>query len=1230
MPLQERFKRVAQGAMVLTGNTLNIQKNAILSTLDWENGSYTSTNTSLVAATGFPAGTTFNPANSSSSAILNVPANSIILYAQLWWTIGPDPGTSRNNSVTFTTPNNTYTISSTISDSAGSGAGIVYYRGADVKSIIQSSGGGTYTFGNIPGETLSDNTGKYSAAAWYLIVVYENYNMPYRYFNVNTGIASVSSGAPSSFTFSNIATPTTGSVSGYLLISETYGDMVDGAAVYVGASSPGVAIGNTSTTIWNGNAPYAKSTNMFPANILIADTNDANIGLLDTRGTFGNNNKNPFAGTSPAFARINADIAGFNISNRLSNNQTSLFTQVAYGGSGNGYITSQSVQVDLNAPSIRNFVAICNKEYAVIGDELTYTLIFGNTGQIAANDVFIVNTIPTGLSFVPGSVTIDGISNSSANLGIPGINLGNINISTTKTVTFKAIVNSVPSANPISNTSNITFNFQLSANNTVYSSVISQAAITTVNYVNLSTIQSTNKNYYQVGEEITYTFKLNNTGNVQANNVVFLNTIPSSALFVVNSLSVNGVTQTGFNPGASFTISTIPVGVTTVTYKALVLTIPSSNVIVNTPSAITYNYLTNSNTYYGGVNSNSSTVNINQVYLNANKIANKYDYVGDTLNYTIALTNTGNTSANNVTIYDTIPSNTTFVANSLKVNNLTQIGANPNAGYNIGTVPVGTTTVTFNVTINTIPSPNIITNSAKINYSYTVDPSTPNGITNNINTNITTTTINHVFLNATKITNKNYSYVGDIISYSLRLINTGNASANNVVIYDTIPTNTVFVTNSLKVDGVTQTGGNPNGGYNIGTVPVGTTTVTFDVTVTTIPTPVNNISNSARIGYVFTKDPSVPNGVVNNNINTNVSVTTINHVFLNASKSINKNYSYVGDTIIYIVRLVNTGNISANNVTIYDTTPTDTTFVTDSLKVNGISQTGANINLGYNITTVPIGVTTVTFNVVVNTIPTLNRVENSARINYSYTVDPSVTNTEIRNINTNVATTTINQVFLNSSITTDKQDIFRNETITYTIELNNTGNTTANNIALLNPIPNNTIFVTDSLRLNGITIPNVISTNSFNIGTIPVGISTITYKVTLVTVPNTNVITNSANINYNFTVDPSVPSSQSGSSSSNLVNIASNEAVVVFAQEVDKNFAVINDTLTYTMSMMNIGNKLASNVIINDIVGERLEFLDNSINVNGVFTTETLGRIQVGIIGIGNRATVTFQAKIKP
>ena len=183
-------------------------------------------------------------------------------------------------------------------------------------------------------------------------------------------------------------------------------------------------------------------------------------------------------------------------------------------------------------------------------------------------------------------------------------------------------------------------------------------------------------------------------------------------------------------------------------------------------------------------NNNTSSVSVNVQYAdlvapgNFVKITDKqYADVGEEITYTLNVTNTGNTIANNVVITDPIPNGTSYVNGSLSADVL--VTGTPAGGINVigGIVPGQTITLSYRVKVDLVPVPNPIPNTASVSYTYTVDPSNPNGASGSGNTNTVTTQVNHGEIlpeNAVKTADKTVTTPGDIVTYTITVKNTGN------------------------------------------------------------------------------------------------------------------------------------------------------------------------------------------------------------------------------------------------------------------------------------------------------------------------------------------------------------------------------------------------------------------------------------------------------------------------
>lgn len=469
-----------------------------------------------------------------------------------------------------------------------------------------------------------------------------------------------------------------------------------------------------------------------------------------------------------------------------------------------------------------------------------------------------------------------------------------------------------------------------------------------------------------VGDTLKYTLTLKNTGVTIANNVVLVNTIPDATSFVTNSLVLNGTTINGASPLPSngYSLGSMAVNaVNTISYSVVVTTLPTNNTALN-QVGVGYSFVPATGLWIPVFDiSNVASTTVTGPIKGTKYVDKSYSDVGNILTYTIAYSNTGTSTGNNVVFLDTVPTGTSFVSDSFSVNGVIQTGINLNTSIPLATIPIGTTTLSYKVLVNTIPTINPFNNSANLIYQYTVLQ--PNSYIGVDNTNLVTTKVNTAFLNSTKYVDKTYVYIGETITYTILLNTSGNISANNVVLKDTIPTGTTFVTNSLLLNGVTQNGTTPNGGYIIGTIAQGlVTTVQFKVTVTTMPT-TSQIQNSAVATYKYTVDPSVPNGI-STSYNTNMVINEVKGAnLLNATKVVSDAYADANDILTYTLVIPNTGNVDASNVIVTDTIPVGVSFITNSIKVNGVQtgETPSRINVG----TIPVGTSaTITFNVQLN------------------------------------------------------------------------------------------------------------------------------------------------------------------------------------------------------------------------------------------------------------------------
>jgi large repetitive protein len=200
--------------------------------------------------------------------------------------------------------------------------------------------------------------------------------------------------------------------------------------------------------------------------------------------------------------------------------------------------------------------------------------------------------------------------------------------------------------------------------------------------------------------------------------------------------------------------------------------------------------------------------------------------------------------------------------------------------------------------------------------------------------------------NVTRTTGENFP--GDVIEYTVTVNNSGQDSANNVVLRDVIPANTTYVPGSLRITSGANTGVKtdvagddqaefdaPNNRvvFRLGTganaasggslAPNAATTITFRVQINPNTPPGTVISNQANVTAVA----ATLNQPLTQNSNT--ADFTVNSPFadLSLSKTANPPNPGVGTNVVYTVTLSNAGPQQATGITVQDQLPAGVTFV---------------------------------------------------------------------------------------------------------------------------------------------------------------------------------------------------------------------------------------------------------------------------------------------------------------
>jgi len=404
---------------------------------------------------------------------------------------------------------------------------------------------------------------------------------------------------------------------------------------------------------------------------------------------------------------------------------------------------------------------------------------------------------------------------------------------------------------------------------------------------------------------------------------------------------------------------------------------------------------------------------------------------GDILRYTITVQNIGTENATGVTLRDLIPANTSYVAKSTTLNGTPVadpgVGVSPlqnglpinsPANQTAGAMSAGpgsaaarTATVSFQVQIGkNVVAGTLISNQGFVDGSGAASGSFPEQPSDNPATPVPNDPTSVVVGNLPLLyALKTVQLVGDVngnglvdpgdtLQYTITVTNSGATPATGVVLSDSIPANTSYVANSVRVNGLALTdtspgvsplstgiGVNPSGSAAPspaspgGTLPPGgASVVTFQVQVNPGVAAGTMISNQGSV--TSTQLPPLLTDADGNPTNgyQPTVITVGNAQQLSVTKSVavvGGGAALPGSVLEYTVQASNVGTVPASNVVITDdlTPLAQASYVANSATMNGSSNgisfsapvISANYGSAYG-TLAPGGTVTLRFRVTLN------------------------------------------------------------------------------------------------------------------------------------------------------------------------------------------------------------------------------------------------------------------------
>ncbi|WP_238653269.1 DUF7507 domain-containing protein [Paenibacillus piscarius] len=874
-----------------------------------------------------------------------------------------------------------------------------------------------------------------------------------------------------------------------------------------------------------------------------------------------------------------------------------------------GTALSNVVTVNVSAPNVAVVKSSTSTSVAV-GDSIAYTVSITNNGIDPINNVLLSDPTPGGAAFVQGSTTVNGVPFPGANPA-NGVSIGTIAVGATATVAYSVTVSSVPAGSSINNQATVTYTSGVSFSGSTFSNPVAVPVF----QPNITAVKTGNTTNATVGDTVTYTLTVTNTGNYGASLTVTDN-IPAGTAFVENSVLINGLPLPQANPSSGIAAGTIAPGATVaVSFSVVITSLPSPQLLVNQGN-ITYSFtLPDGRTLGGSVPTNTLTIPVSNPNLAVVKTtATTATNVGDTITYSVTLTNNGVAAVNNVVFTDALPAGTTLVPGSVLVDGVPRPAASPATGVAIGSIaPGASVTVAFNVTVTSLPASGVLINQSSASF-------TSGALASVAFSNIVTTPVFQPVLAAAKSSNTQNATVGDTILYTVNVSNTGNYAAT-ATLTDTIPAGTTLVPNSVLINGFPSPGADPATGIPLGSIAAGAAlTVVFSVVIDTLPAS-QQLSNQAVIAFSYT----LPDGrVFNQSASSNINLIPVSSPNVLLVKSTTVIDAVPGDTVPYSIAVTNNGIAPVNNVVLSDPVPAGASFTAGSVTVDGTPVPGAIPANGISLGTIAPGATVqVAFNIVVNTLPNPAALNNQASVSFTSGAFSGASYS-------NTLVTPVYQPVIGILKSADTANATVGDTVTYALSVTNTGNLAAV-VTLTDSIPAGAVFIPNSVLINGQPVPGADPAAGISLGTVAAGATvtiTVTLQVTVASLPSPQQLVNQASATFTFI--PPDGRQLSGSAVSNTLVIPVSSPDVTAVKSTSAVDAVVGDTITYTIVVTNNGIVNVNNVVLVDPIPAGSQFVPGSVTVDGTLRAgaNPATGIIIGTIAPGASATVTFQVQV--
>ncbi|MBN1658874.1 MAG: DUF11 domain-containing protein [Anaerolineae bacterium] len=522
------------------------------------------------------------------------------------------------------------------------------------------------------------------------------------------------------------------------------------------------------------------------------------------------------------------------------------------------------------------------------GETLTYEVVVYNAGPSDAYGVVVEDLLPPEVTFL--SATPPPASSPNP------LVWGPIPIAAGQASTFTVQVQVAPDASGVfTNTATVT----TTSLDPDPSNNQDQEPTTAGDPVaDLSVVKTDNPDPVGIGDLLTYTLTVHNAGPSNAAEVVVTDTLPAEVTFVSADPAPVGTDPLEWELGpmsaGETAVITVVVQVGPAAYQSL------SNVAWVAGAATDPNAGNNEDTEPTAVLTPIADLSIAKEGTPGVVVA------GERLTYTLSIYNAGPAYAHDVLVVDTLPAEVIFVSSDPPPTS----GPNP-LTWDLGIIPVAESRV-ITVLVDVAPSAvGTLTNTATVS-AASIDPEPGDNQAEAV-TEITTL----ADVSISKTDDPDPVVPGELLNYTLTILNDGPSDAQDVVVSDTLPTEVLFVSANPP-----PTGGPDPLTWELGTVAAGTS---LDIAIVVqVPSSLTSTQSLTNIADVSTTSPDP---VLQNNHDEEQTAVAEPSADLALTKSDSSDPVEPGTLLTYTLVVQNLGPSDAVGVVLNDTLPPEVSFV---------------------------------------------------------------------------------------------------------------------------------------------------------------------------------------------------------------------------------------------------------------------------------------------------------------